>query len=143
MTSTMRRRARTSSSDPARDGEFRGFPGFVQVDIAATRPPIFAGIMGRDEWAVGSKAVAAYQPGVTYSFGMIALNETACKAIHISGTGTVNAAGNVQANSDGSECTSGPAYGFSRTGARRPQRHRAGCDLPERRPDSGCGQSGR
>jgi hypothetical protein len=102
---------------PPADGEFAGFPGFVQVHIEATRAPIFASIMGRDDWAVGTMAVAANQPGVTYSFGMLALNETACKAIHISGTGTVNSAGNVQANSDGSGCGTGPAYGFSRTGA--------------------------
>ena len=128
---------------PPVSGEFRGFPGFVQVDIKATRAPIFASIMGRDEWAVGSRAVAAYQPGVTYSFGMMALNETACKAIHISGSGTVNAAANMQANSDGSGCTSGPAYGFSRTGARRPQRHRARCHLSERQPEFRTRAAGR
>ena len=73
--------------------------------------------MGQTEWSVGSMAVAANQPGVTYTFGMLALNETACKAIHIAGTGTVNAAANVQSNSDGSGCGSGGAFGFSRTGA--------------------------
>ena len=102
---------------PPLDGEFAGFPGFVQVQIAATRAPIFAGIMGQSEWSVGSMAVAANQPGVTYTFGMLALSPDACKAIHISGTGTVNAAANVQSNSDGSGCGTGPAYGFSRTGA--------------------------
>ena len=102
---------------PPVDGEFAGFPGFVQVQIAATRAPIFAAIMGRNDWAVGSMAVAANQPGVTYSFGMLALNETQCKAIHISGTGTVNSAGNVQSNSDGSGCSTPPGYGFSRTGS--------------------------
>lgn len=102
---------------PPVDGEFKGFPGFVQVKIEATRAPIFAGIMGKDGWDVGSMAVAAYQPGVTYSFGMLALNQEACKAIHISGSGTVNSAGNVQSNSDGSGCGTGPGYGFSRTGA--------------------------
>jgi hypothetical protein len=100
---------------PPLDGEFAGFPGFVQVQIAATRAPIFAGIMGQADWSVGSMAVAANQPGVTYTFGMLALNETACKAIHISGSGTVNSAGNIQSNSDGSDCGT-PPYGFSRTG---------------------------
>ncbi len=102
---------------PPIDGEFRGFPGFVQVKIEATRAPIFAGIMGQTDWAVGSMAVAANQPGVTYTFGMLALNPEACKAIHISGSGTVNSAGNVQSNSDGSGCGEGTQYGFSRTGA--------------------------
>ena len=101
---------------PPTDGEFAGFPGFVQVHIEATRSPIFAGIMGQDEWAVGTAAVAANQPGVTYTFGMLALNPDACKAIHISGTGTVNAAANVQSNSNGEGCGSPPYYGLSRTG---------------------------
>jgi putative Flp pilus-assembly TadE/G-like protein len=102
---------------PPLDGEFAGFPGFVQVQIAATRAPIFAGIMGQTDWSIGSMAVAANQPGVTYTFGMLALNETKCKAILIAGTGTVNAAANVQSNSDGSDCGTPPGYGLSRTGA--------------------------
>jgi hypothetical protein len=97
-------------------GEFTGFPGFVQVDIAARRDSIFGGIIGQSEWPVSAMAVAADQPGVTYSFGMIALNKTACKAILVSGTGTVNSAANVQSNSNGSECTGDP-IGFSRTGS--------------------------
>ena len=103
---------------PPVDGEFKNFPGFVQVRIEATRAPIFAGIMGQSDWDVGTMAVAANQPGISYSFGMMALNETACKAIHISGTGTVNSASSVQSNSNGEDCGPGdPPYGFSRTGA--------------------------
>jgi hypothetical protein len=102
---------------PPISGEFKGFPGFVQVGINAERSSIFGGIIGRSEWPVSVVAVAANQPGVTYSFGMLALNEEACKAIHISGTGTVNSAANVQSNSDGSGCGDGSNIGFSRTGA--------------------------
>lgn len=102
---------------PPVDGEFAGFPGFVQVHIEATRPAIFAGIMGKNDWDVGTVAVAADQPGVTYTFGMLALNPEACKAIHISGSGTVNAAANVQSNSNGDGCGGADHYGFSRTGA--------------------------
>jgi hypothetical protein len=100
---------------PANQGEFKGFPGFVQVEIKARRSAIFGGIMGQSQWPVSVLAVAADQPGVTYTFGMLALNETACKAIHISGSGTVNAAANVQSNSSGEDCGT-PPYGFSRTG---------------------------
>jgi hypothetical protein len=101
---------------PPTSGAYR-FPGFVEVRIEATRDAIFAGVMGRTEWGVGARAVAGNQPGVTYSFGMLALNETACKAIHISGTGTVNADSNVQSNSTGSDCPDGSGVGLSRTGA--------------------------
>jgi hypothetical protein len=44
---------------------------------------------------------------------MLALDPTGCKAILISGSGVVNSAGNIQANSDGSDCG---GIGFSRTG---------------------------
>jgi hypothetical protein len=102
---------------PPISGEFQGFPGFVQVQIDATRGPVFASIIGQGNWAVGTQAVAADQPGVTYSFGMMALNPTACKAIQISGTGTVNSAANIQSNSNGDGCGGGSHYGFSRSGS--------------------------
>ena len=102
---------------PPTQGEFRGFPGFVEVEIESARESIFGGIVGRATWPVGVRAVAANQQGVTYPFGMLALNETACKAIHISGTGTVNSAANVQSNSTGEDCGDGSNIGFSRTGA--------------------------
>ena len=62
--------------------------------------------------------------GSTYPFGMLALSPTDCKAIHISGTGVVDSASNVQSNSDGSGCGDGSNIGFSRTGARRAERRR-------------------
>ena len=101
---------------PPVSGEFRSFPGHVQVDIDASRRSIFAGVIGIGNWAVGATAVAANQPGVHYSFGMIALDPDDCKAIQISGTGTVNSAASIQSNSDGSGCGSPPFYGLSRTG---------------------------
>ncbi|MGK2850727.1 MAG: pilus assembly protein TadG-related protein, partial [Candidatus Limnocylindrales bacterium] len=101
---------------PATDGPYRGFPGFVEVRIESSRSAIFAGVIGRTSWSVGARAVAANQQGVTYSFGMLALSPDACKAIHISGTGTVNAASNVQSNSTGDACGDGSNIGLSRTG---------------------------
>ena len=46
---------------------------------------------------------------------MLALDPTGCKAIHVSGTGIVNSAGNVQANSTAARHGCG-GIGFSRTG---------------------------
>ena len=134
--------ARTSSSTSRPStASSRGSRGSCRCISKPREHRSSAGIMGRDDWAVGRVAVAANQPGVTYTFGMLALNETACKAIHISGTGTVNSAGNVQANSDGSGCGSDPAYRTQPDGRRRPQRHGAGCHLPERQSiqDAGVG----
>jgi hypothetical protein len=101
---------------PPMSGEFRALPGHIQVDISASRQSIFAGVIGIGSWAVGATAVAANQPGVHYSFGMLALSPDACKAIQISGTGTVNSAASVQSNSDGSGCPPPSVIGLSRTG---------------------------
>ncbi len=101
---------------PPIHGEFRGLPGFVEVEIDSARNSVFGGIVGRAVWPVGVMAVAANQQGVAYSFGMLALNPTECKAIHISGGGIVNSAANVQSNSTGSGCGDGEDIGFSRTG---------------------------
>jgi Flp pilus assembly protein TadG len=96
-------------------GQWRGFTQFIQVRVTTSKSSIFGGIIGKATWPVGVNAVAANQPGVTYPFGMLALNPTACKAILISGTGTVNSNANVQSNSDGTEAGCG-GIGLSRTG---------------------------
>jgi hypothetical protein len=101
---------------PPVSGAYRGYPAFVQVRISTTKGSIFGGIIGRASWPVGVNAVAANQQGVTYAFGMLALNPTACKAILISGTGVVNSNANVQSNSDGTAAGCG-GIGFSRTGS--------------------------
>jgi hypothetical protein len=100
---------------PPISGEFQGFPKFIQVRIATNKGSIFAGVIGRNVWPVGVNAVAANQPGVTYSFGMLALAPNACKAILISGSGVVNSYANVQSNSDGTEAGCA-GIGFSRSG---------------------------
>jgi hypothetical protein len=100
---------------PPIDGNYRGVPAVIQVRIKTNHSSIFAGVIGRLGWPVGVNSVAADQHGVTYGFGMLALDPTACKAIQISGTGVVTSAGNVQANSDGSEAGCG-GIGFSRSG---------------------------
>lgn len=102
---------------PPIQGEFRGVPDFVEIEIQSAPDSVFGGIVGREIWPVGVRAVAANQQGVTYSFGMLALDPDACKAIHISGSGVVNSASSVQANSTGEGCGDGSNIGFSRTGA--------------------------
>ena len=101
---------------PPIHGEFRGLPGFLEVQVTSSRDSVFGGIVGRAEWPVGVTAVAANQPGISYSFGMLALDPEACKAIHISGTGTVESAANVQSNSTGEGCGDGSNIGLSRSG---------------------------
>jgi len=101
---------------PPEHGVYRHMPGFIEVQIAASRPSIFGGIIGKASWPVGTYAVAANQKGLTFEFGMLALNETACKAIHVSGDGLVHVKSSIQSNSSGSDCLPGQPYGLSRTG---------------------------
>jgi hypothetical protein len=101
---------------PPLHGDYAGFPDFIEVQIDASRGSIFGGVIGRAAWPIGAMAVAANQQGVFYSFGMLALDPSECKAIHISGGGIVNSAADVQANSTGADCGDGSNIGFSRTG---------------------------
>jgi hypothetical protein len=100
---------------PPVHGIYAGLSGFVEVEIDAARPSIFGGILGRALWDVGVYSVAGNQEGITFSFGMLALNRTECKALQISGSGVVNSWSNIHSNSTGSDC-SGDQIGFSRTG---------------------------
>ena len=100
---------------PPLHGRFRGFPGFVEVQIQGTKGSVFGGIIGRAAWPVGTMAVAANQSNLTFQFAMLALNPTKCKALQISGQGVVEAHASVQSNSTGSDCTGDP-IGLSRTG---------------------------
>ena len=61
-------------------------------------------------------AVATNDNKLAFPFSTLALNQTACKAIHVSGQGEVEAFGNIQSNSNGSDCPPGGNWGMSRTG---------------------------
>ena len=101
---------------PAIHGRYAGFPGFIEVQIEATRPSIFGGVIGKANWPVGAYAVATNDQNLTFPFGMLALNPTECKAIAVSGGGIVEAHANIQSNSNGAGCGTPPGIGFSRTG---------------------------
>jgi hypothetical protein len=100
---------------PAIHGRYAGLPGFIEVQIEATRPSIFGGVIGRANWPVGAFAVATNDQDLTFPFSMLALDPSECKAIAVSGGGLVEAHANIQSNSNGSECVGDP-IGFSRTG---------------------------
>jgi Putative Flp pilus-assembly TadE/G-like len=100
---------------PPIHGVYAGLPGFIEVQIESTRPSIFGGILGKAAWPVGVFAVATNQQNLTFPFSMLALDETACKAIHVSGGGVIEAYGNIQSNSSGADCVGDPVS-FSRTG---------------------------
>jgi len=101
---------------PAIHGRYAGFPNFIEVQIESTRPSVFGGIIGQAVWPVGAFAVATNDNNLSFPFSMIALDETACKAIHVSGTGVVEAYASIQSNSTGADCAPGDPVSFSRTG---------------------------
>ena len=100
---------------PPVNGRYEDFPNFIEVDIDSERDSIFAGVIGRATWPVGTFAVATNDQDLTFPFSMLALNPSKCKAIKVEGTGTVTAYGNIHSNSDGSEAGCG-GIGLSRTG---------------------------
>ena len=130
-----RRRSRPCRSTSRRSmGATSLFPNFVEVEIDSERKSIFAGVIGKATWPVGVFAAATNDQDLTFPFSMLALDPTACKAIHVSGSGVVEANGNIQANSNGSEA------GMRRHRVqpdrwRDDRRHRARRDMPIRRND--------
>ena len=100
---------------PPIHGRYIGIPGFIEVEIQSTRPSIFGGVIGKSTWPIGSFAVATNRQNLTFPFSMLALDQTECKAIAVSGGGQVEAYATIQSNSNGSECVGDPV-GFSRTG---------------------------
>ena len=101
---------------PAIHGRYTGLPGFIEVEIQATRPSIFGGVIGRSTWPIGAMAVATNDQDLTFPFSMLALDPSACKAIQASGGGVVEAYANIQSNSNGADCAPADPVGFSRTG---------------------------
>lgn len=100
---------------PPIHGRYIGLPGFVEVQIEATRPSIFGNVIGRVAWPVGAFAAATNKQDLSFPFSMLALDPTACKAIQVSGGGEVHVVGTVQSNSNGTDCIGDP-ISFSRTG---------------------------
>jgi Flp pilus assembly protein TadG len=95
---------------PPKTGWFSGSGnGAVEVVIGSSRASIFAGIIGRSEWGVGSRAVAANQASASGPFAMLALHEGCLPGkdsapFIVEGNGTVKSSGNIQVNSS---CDSG------------------------------------
>ena len=114
---------------PAIHGRYAGLPGFIEVEVGATRPSIFGNVIGRATWPTGAMAVATNSQDLTFPFSMLALNPTACKAIAVSGQGYIDAYENIPSNSNGSGCGTGDPTGFSRTG---------GATIEVHAPDATC-----
>lgn len=84
---------------PPTSGPNSGRTGYVEVEIASTRPSIFGGILGIAGWPVGARAVAVNQDGAGTGYSILALEPEECHALDVSGNGEIVAYGNIQVNS--------------------------------------------
>ena len=85
---------------PPASGQFATWPNAIQVEIASTRPSVFAAVMGFLNWDVSADATAASLEGVGGPFSILALAPHLCSAVNVQGTGSIVANGNIQVNSD-------------------------------------------
>jgi hypothetical protein len=84
---------------PPKSGPWKGFDNSIEVVIANTRPSIFAGVAGILNWQVSARAVAAQLDGVGGPWAFMALHETVCEAVKVTGNGNISAFGSLQVNS--------------------------------------------
>ena len=99
---------------PNTQSQFPGFPGHMQVVLGGSRGSFFAGVMGNVTQHVATLAVAANIEDFSLPFALLALNETECGAVHITGNGTININADIQVNSN---CTGSGAFQIGGSGA--------------------------
>lgn len=99
---------------PNSQSQFAGFPGHIQVVLGSTRGSFFAGVAGVASQQVKTLAVAANIEDFSLPFALLALNDSACKSGHITGTGTININADIMVNSD---CSSSGALAVDGSGA--------------------------
>ncbi len=97
--------ARVAIHVPPVTGPYVGRNGFIEVQISATRPSIFAAIMGILNWDVSARAVALDGAGSGGAFAILQTDQPKadCPALDVTGQGSILAKGNIQVNSS---CTS-------------------------------------
>ena len=99
---------------PNSQSQFSGFPGHIQVVLGSSRGSFFAGVMGASTQQVATLAVAANIEDFSLSFALLALNDDACNAGHITGNGVININADIQVNST---CSSSGALTVGGAGA--------------------------
>jgi hypothetical protein len=95
---------RLNVSTPPVTGPFGGREDYIEVEIASTRPSIFAGVIGLASSSVSVRAVATNADSGGGPFSILALDPSVCDAMIVSGNGSLVAYGNIQVNSN---CTNG------------------------------------
>jgi hypothetical protein len=86
---------------PGPESEFHGQAGYIEVQINRTRASLFAGVLGIFNQSSGALGTASNLTGVALNYSMLSLDDTACPAANFTGKGTIQVAGNIQVDSDG------------------------------------------
>ncbi len=99
---------------PNAQSQFNRFPGHIQVVIGGTRGSFFSGVIGTVSQNVDTQAVAANIEDFSLPFALLALNESKCGSVHITGNGTLNINADIQVNST---CNTSGAFQIGGSGA--------------------------
>jgi Flp pilus assembly protein TadG len=100
--------------DSTAQPQFRGAAGHIQVQITATRPSYFAGVIGMTSFRISSQGVAANRDHYSLPYAFLSLNETACGAGKIGGNGSVTVQAPIMVDST---CNTSGALQFDGTNA--------------------------
>jgi hypothetical protein len=92
---------------PIAPSAFSGLPGYVEVQIAGSRPSFFEGILGIARQNTGAMGVATNQSDIALPYSLLALDPTDCGASFITGSPgtTITTNGTVHVDSS---CTTAP-----------------------------------
>lgn len=84
---------------PPSSGDFRGFPGYLQVSINSNRGSYFAGVVGITSFRIGATAVAENNLNYPFPYSMLSLNPSSCKAGWAHGNGILAVQGDLMVDS--------------------------------------------
>lgn len=103
----------TVNTPPGPASVYSGVTGFIEVNIRSNRTSFFQGRLLPDVWRVAAMGVATNGAEGAAPYSLIALNETACPSVLVSGQGSLTTGSNIQVNSScptGALQTTGNAY---------------------------------
>jgi hypothetical protein len=85
---------------PGPESEFSGLPSNIEVQINATRPSFFAGVIGIVTRTTGAMGVAANSSGYSLPYSLLSLDPHGCGASKVTGGGTITVGGTIHVDSD-------------------------------------------
>jgi hypothetical protein len=85
---------------PGPESEFSGLPNNIEVQIDASRPSFFAGVIGIVTRHTGAIGVAANSSGYTLPYSLLSLDPTGCGSSKVTGGGTITVGGTIHVDSN-------------------------------------------